>query len=193
LLVKAGLFAVLILLGAVNRFLLIPRMVPTAEEKSQARADRAARHFAQAIRAEVLVGMAVLIAVAMMTSLAPAATAWAAHQRLGPALPADIGLVHMVLRLAPGHIGDNFLAVDVLDRRGGAAGAPAHVAVKLVGAQDSTSLPASVRGRGGLERYQESGFSLKSVGLVRLDVTLLREGFDPVEHVFIMTAGATGP
>jgi copper transport protein len=190
LLVKLGLFAVLILLGAVNRVFLIPRMGPTADEKTEARADRAARHFAWAIRAEVLVGVAVLFAVAVMTSLAPAATAWAAHERLGPAMPADVGLVHMVLRLAPGDIGDNFLAVDVLDRRGGAASAPAHVVVKLVGSPASTTLLASDRGAGGLERYQMSGFPLTSAGLVGFDVTLLREGFNPVRHVFTMTAGA---
>ncbi len=136
------------------------------------------------------VGVVVLMAVAMMTSLAPAGMAWAAHERLGPALPADIGPVHMVLRLAPGIIGDNDLAVDVLDRRVGAASAPAHV---VVGAPYLMSLPASDRDKDGLERYQMSGFSLTSVGLVRLDVILQREGFDPVEHVFVLTAGPGGP
>jgi putative copper export protein len=193
LLVKIGLFLVLILLGGVNRFFLIPHMASTAEEKTEARADRAARHFARTTRAEVMVGVVVLIAVAMMTSVAPAATAWAAHERLGPALPADTGLVHMVLRMAPGNIGDNYLAVDVLDHRAGATFASAHVVVKLVGAADSTSLLASDYGTNGLERYQVSGFSLTSVGLVQLDVTLLREGFDPVEHVFTMKAGAGVP
>lgn len=189
LLVKIGLFALLVMLGGINRFFLIPRMM-TTEEATEARAARAARHFARTIRAEVSLGVVVLMAVAMMTSLAPAAVAWAAHERLGPALPADIGPVHMVLRLAPGIIGDNDLAVDVLDRRVGAASAPAHV---VVGAPYFMSLPASDRGKDGLERYEMSGFSLTSVGLVRLDVTLLREGFDPVEKVFAVTAGTRGP
>lgn len=48
LLVKVGLFALLIMLGGINRFFLTPRMT-TTEEATEARAARAAWHFARVI------------------------------------------------------------------------------------------------------------------------------------------------
>jgi len=72
-------------------------------------------------------------------------------------------------------------------------GVPAHVGVKTVGTDASTSLPASDRRKAGLERYQTSGFPLTSAGRVRLNVTLLREGFTPVEHAFTVRTGTSAP
>ena len=134
-----------------------------------------------------------LLAVATLTSLAPATVAWAAHQRMGPSQTVSVDNVQMTLRLAPGAIGDNFLAVDVVDGRTGATGVPARVIIKRPAGQGVLDLPATVVDKRGRERYSTDSYPIASAGPVDLDVTLERDGFNPVEHVFSLVVGTGGP
>ena len=198
LLMKLCLFAVLICLGGVNRLFVIPRLSgpPSASgevDLSGERAERAATHLRWTVRAELAAGSMVLLAVAALTSLAPGTVAWAAHQRMGPSQTVSVDNVQMTLRLAPGALGDNFLAVDVIDDRTGAGGVSARVTIKRPAGQGVLDLPATVGGTIGRERYSTDSFPIASAGPIDLDVTLERDGFRPVEHVFTLVIGAAGP
>ena len=184
LILKLCLFGVLVLFGALNRFYLLPRLVDPADTV----ADHAIRRFGRSLRLETAVGALVLLTVGALTSLGPAAGAYAAQQRMGPAQAAGVGKVGLVLRLAPGQIGDNFLAVDVADHRAGAELVPGKVTVRLAGSPDETTLPPSLR-KGGLERYATEGYPLPRAGALSFDVTLNRQGFNPIEHVFTLDVG----
>ena len=197
-LVKLSLFAVLICLGGVNRLLVIPGLSgpPSASgeaDLSGERAERAAGHLRWTVRAELVAGSLVLLAVGALTSLAPGTVAWAAHQRMGPSQTVTVDHVRMTLRLAPGALGDNSLAVDVVDGRTGAGGVSAHVTVKMPPGQGVLDLPATGRDDSGRERYSTDSFPIASAGPIALDVTLERDGFRPVEHVFTLVVGAAGP
>jgi copper transport protein len=117
LLIKLGLFGLLFLLGAVNLVLLSPWLKRSG--------NRLARAFGRSVRAELLAGALLLLAVGAMTSVAPSKTAWQAHEQLGLSQAASDGAVDLVLRVAPAQIGDNEWAVDVTDKRPGAAAAAA--------------------------------------------------------------------
>jgi uncharacterized membrane protein len=182
LLAKLSLFAVLVALGAVNRLLVVPRLT---------RAARAVAHLRSTVRVELVTAVLVLLAVAMLTSLAPGTIAWAAHERVGATQTVSIDHVQMTLRLAPGAIGDNFLAIDVVDARTGAVNAPARVLIKRPVGQGTLDLPATVTDTSGRERYSTDSYPIASAGPVDLDVTLQRDGFRPVEHVFTLAAGAS--
>jgi copper transport protein len=184
LIVKLCLFGVLVLLGALNRFFLLPGLA----DPSDSGADRATRRFGRSLGVEMAVGALVLLTVGALTSLGPAAEAYASQQRMGPSQTAGVGRVGLVLRLAPGQIGDNFLAVDVADHRTGADLVPGTITVRLVGSPDKTTMPPSLR-KGGLERYQADGYPLPRAGRLAFAVTLTRLGFNPVEHVFTLDVG----
>src|SRR5262249_54097200 len=116
LLIKLGLFGVLLLLGGLNLFILTRPLRETG--------DRPARLLGRSVRIELIAGAALLLAAGAMTSVAPSKAAWEAHEQQGMAMPATVGEVDLTLRIAPAQVGDNEFAVDVVDRRPGAAAAP---------------------------------------------------------------------
>ena len=198
LLVKLSLFAVLICLGGVNRLLVVPRLSgPSATSgetaSAEAKTERAVEHLKWTVRAELVIGALVLLAVGALTSLAPATVAWAAHGRLGPSQTAIVDQVRMTLRLAPGTIGDNFMAVDVVDGRTGAEGVAARVIIKRPAGQGVLDLPPTVVDQSGRERYSTDSYPITSAAPIDLDVTLERDGFRPVQHLFTLLVGAAGP
>src|SRR5262249_17770320 len=75
LLIKLALFGLLFALGAVNLGLLSPRLRRSG--------NQLARAFGRSVRAELVAGVVLLLAVGVMTSVAPSKTAWEAHERLG--------------------------------------------------------------------------------------------------------------
>jgi putative copper export protein len=68
-LIKLGLFSVLLLLGGLNLFILSQRLRTSG--------NRLAGAFGRSVRGELVGGALLLLAVGMMTSVAPSNTAWA--------------------------------------------------------------------------------------------------------------------
>jgi len=188
LLVKVGLFGLLFLLGAVNLGLLSPRLKRAG--------NRLARAFGRSVRAELLAGALLLLAVGAMTSVAPSKTAWEAHERLGLSQAASDGNVDLVLRVAPAQIGDNEWAVDVMDKRPGAQAAPAKVLLRfdMLGmAMGKLQADTQTTDK---ERYIARGSFTSMGGRWHVEVVLRRAGFDDVTHTFqfdIVRAAALAP
>lgn len=170
LLVKLGLFGVLLLLGGLNLFVLARRL--------------RARALGWSVRWELLAGALLLLAAGAMTSVAPSKIAWEAHERQGIAESAQVGDVGLTLRIAPAQIGDNEFAVDVVDRRPGAAQAPTRVRLSfdMLG-MDMGQLQAEAQ-PAGAERYIARGSFTSMGGRWRIEVLLRRAGFDDVRHTF---------
>jgi copper transport protein len=174
LLLKLGLFGLLLLLGAVNLLVLTPRL--------RARGDT--RALGRTTRAELAAGAALLLAVGLMTSVAPSKVAWQEQQRLGVSQHTSEGDVDLTLRVAPAVIGNNEFAVDVQDRRPGAQAAPTKLLLRFdmagmeMGQLQTEAAPA------GAERYLARGSYTNMGGRWHIEVILRRAGFDDVTHVF---------
>ncbi len=174
--IKIGLFGLLLLLGGLNLFILSPRL--------RARGNQLARAFGRSVRAELVVGALLLLAVGAMTSVAPSQTAWEAHEQQGLAQAATVGDVDLVLRVAPAVIGDNEFAVDVTDKRPGAQGAPSKVLLRfdMIGmtmGQLQTEAKTTDQ-----QRYITRGSFASMGGRWHVQVVLRRAGFDDVQHTF---------
>jgi copper transport protein len=214
LLIKLGLFGALLALGGLNLFVLSRRLRvritddrrPTTDDRRptvrrnlssivlRRKADglpqalhlepSPARALGRTVRWELLAGALLLLAVGAMTSVAPSKTAWEAHEQQGIAQSATVGDVDLTLRIAPAQIGDNEFAVDVADRRPGAAAAPTRVLMRFdmlgmdMGKLETTAQPA------GAERYTTRGSFTSMGGRWHIEVILRRAGFDDVRHVF---------
>jgi copper transport protein len=178
LLIKLGLFGLLLLLGGLNLFILSRRLrVPGA-------GPGLARAFGRTVRVEIVLGALVLLAAGAMTSVAPSVTAWELHERQGIAQTADVDDVDLTLRIAPAQIGDNEFAVDVDDRRPGAQEAQSKVLLRfdMLGMQmdkfQTEARPTSTT------RYTARGNFTTMGGRWHIEVVLRRAGFDDVQHTF---------
>jgi copper transport protein len=187
LLVKLGLFGVLLLLGGLNLFVLSTRLRAALNRPATHSAHsghRLARAFGRSVRAELIAGALLLLAVGAMTSVAPSKAAWEAHEQQGIARAATVGQVDMILRIAPAQIGDNEFAVDVADRRPGAAAAPTKVLLRfdMLGMQmGKLQTEAQTTDK---ERYITRGSFTSMGGRWNIEVVLRRAGFDDVRHTF---------
>jgi len=176
--IKLGLFGLLILFGALNARIFVPRL--------RALGNRLAGAFGWSVRAEVVVGALVLLAVGVMTSIAPSVVSWEQHERRGVAQVATVDEVELTLRVAPARIGDNEFAVDVADKRPGAAGKPAKVLLRFdmigmaMGQLQTEARPT------GAERYIARGSFVPMGGRWHMTVVLRRAGFSDVQHTFEM-------
>ena len=176
--VKLGLFGLLILLGVLNARILVPRL--------RALGNRLAGAFGWSVRAELIVGALVLLAVGVMTSIAPSVVSWEQHERLGVVQATTVDDVDLTLRVAPAQIGDNEFAVDVADKRPGAAGKPAKVLLRFdmigmaMGQLQTEARPT------GAERYVARGSFVPMGGRWHMTVVLRRAGFADVQHTFEM-------
>lgn len=178
LLVKLGLFAALIVLGALNMLWLARRL--------NGAGGPAGRALGRNVRIELALGALVLLATGVLTSVAPSLAAWEAHEQQGIAQSATVGGVGLTLRIAPARIGDNEFAVDVADRRPGAAGARSKLLLHFgmqgmeMGDLQAEALPA------GGERYTTRGSYTSMGGRWQIRVVLRRAGFDDTEHTFVV-------
>ena len=123
LLVKLGLVAVLVALGAHNRL----RVLPALTSEPRAADPPAAARFSRVSRVELTAAAAVLAATAVLTGLSPgAATAVAARAAARPlvATATDGATVAVRLTVTPGRAGDNAFVARIL-RYGSATPAPA--------------------------------------------------------------------
>jgi copper transport protein len=176
LLIKTGLFGLLFLLGALNLLILSPRL--------RASGNRLARAFGRSVRAELVLGALLLLAVGAMTSVAPSKTAWDAHERLGLMQEAKEGDVDLVLRVAPAQIGDNEFAVDVTDRRPGAQSAPSKVLLRFDMVGMNMGVLQTDTQTTDKQRYTSRGSFTSMGGRWNVEVVLRRAGFDDVRHTF---------
>ncbi|MDQ2995866.1 MAG: CopD family protein [Chloroflexota bacterium] len=176
LLVKLGLFGLLLLLGGLNQFVFAPRL--------RASDHRMARWLAQSVRVEIVSGVLLLLAVGVMTSVAPSNIAWEEHERLGIAQEASEGPVHLVLRIGPAQIGDNEFAVDVTDPRPGAQGAPTKVLLRFDMVGMNMGKVQTETHATSMERYSARGSFAPMGGRWHVEVVLRRAGFDDVDHTF---------
>lgn len=171
-------FAILLILGYINLRRLTPRL--------RQRGNHVAPAFGFTTRIEVVIAVLALLCVGVMTSVAPSRVAWQEQERLGMAQTASTGDVDLTLRVAPAVIGDNELAVDVVDRRLGTAGKPAKVLFTF-GMQGMTmgELQAEAMANGG-ERYVTRGSYLSMGGRWQIGVVFRRAGQEDVRHTFVI-------
>jgi copper transport protein len=173
---KLALVVVLLALGAANLLLFTPRL----------RRGRGLGGLVRSVRAEALLGAALLLLVGALTSVAPARTAWEEQQRLGQVQAARVGEVELVLWVAPAVIGDNEFAVDVTDRRAGATETPAQVLLNFgMAGMEMGELRAETR-PAGPERHVARGSYIAMGGRWQLEVLVRRAGFDDVRHTFVL-------
>jgi len=145
---------------------------------------RLARAFGLSVRWELVAGALLLLAVGIMTSVAPSKAAWQAHEQQGIAQQAEQDGVRLTLRIAPAQVGDNEFAVDVADTRPGAAAAASKVLLRFemvgmqMGALQTETTTADAR------RYTARGSFTSMGGRWNVEVVLRRAGFDDVRHTF---------
>ncbi len=175
---KTALFALLILFGAINLLILSPGLRRINQ--------RLTRSFARTVRIELAIGALVLLAVGAMTSIAPSKTAWADQEQLGIVQSAKINDVNMRLQVAPAHIGDNEIALDITDQRAGVDDAPAQVLMRFsMQGMDMGNLQTemSYADQG---RYVTRGTFLSMGGRWNVEVIVRRTALEDVRHTFVM-------
>jgi copper transport protein len=167
LLVKLALVAVLVGLGAVNRFRVVPALAGEA-------APSAARAFARVSRAEIVAAAAVLAATAVLSGLAPgshAATAAGAASRATVVVAGDQAKTLTVrLTVSPGLAGGNAFAVRV-DRYGTDTPAPVGAVTLGFTLPSHVGLGATLALRRGADGvWRGRGLQLSIVGDWRVEV-----------------------
>ncbi len=189
LLVKVVVFGVLLMVAGLNLFVLAPRLSVGDGHAATVSGRGLVRAFGRTVRIELLLGALILLTVGVMTSVAPGKIAWEEHERQGIVQTAEVDDVRMVLRIAPGQIGDNEFAVDVLDPRPGAQDVPAEVVLRFgmlgmeMGDLQAVARP-SAAGPGGEQRYTARGSFVSMGGRWQITVILRRAGFNDVRHTF---------
>jgi copper transport protein len=178
LLIKLSILGLMFVLGAINLAILSRRL--------RASGNRLARAFGRSVRTELALGALLLLVVGVMTSVAPSATAWEAHERLGLEQEAREGDVDLVLRVAPAQIGDNEFAVDVADKRPGAQAAPAKVLLRFDMVGMEMGVLQTDTQTTDKQRYSARGSFTSMGGRWNVEVVLRRAGFDDVRHTFQM-------
>lgn len=125
LIVKLVLFAALFGFGALHRKVSIPRLLgaPNTRRSSLERI----------LPMEMAVGASLLVAVALMASLGTSEAVWPAHQALGLYSKVSATTGTLTFRAVPGKAGENAIALDVADRRPGAATSIQRVTVEIDG------------------------------------------------------------
>lgn len=173
---KLALFVLLVALGAINLLVLTRRIRRAGQPQTRA--------FGRTVSAEIAVGALVLLLAGALTSVAPSVAAWQAHEQQGIAQSASVGDVGLTLRIAPAQIGDNEFAVDVGDRRPGAAAAQTKVLLRFdMQGMQMNKLQTEATASGG-ERYVARGNFTTMGGRWHIEVVLRRAGFDDVRHTF---------
>ncbi len=150
LIAKLVLFAALFALGAVHRRVSIPRLGRDSERDGTEESDGPGRSGAgpqrgsgagpshkstleRLLPVEIAVGVSLLMAVALMMSLATTASAWSAHEALGLTSHASMDQVTVTFRAAPGRAGENAVALDIADRRSGPPTVAERVTLDIAG------------------------------------------------------------
>ncbi|HEY7506576.1 MAG TPA: CopD family protein, partial [Nitrososphaera sp.] len=104
LLAKTGVFVLLYALGTINLFYLSPRL-----QESNATARKG---LIRTVRVEMALGIILLLAVGILSGVAPAYEALQVHQEQGIIESASVDGVDILLRVVPGESGENEIGVE---------------------------------------------------------------------------------
>ncbi len=193
LLVKIGLFFVLVVMGAVNLLVLSPRL-SLAE-------GRGAIWLKRTVRSETLIALIILGAAGVLTGVAPANQALQSQQKIGIVNSAQINGVSLTFIVSPGAVGDNEFGLDVLDRRGKPAADEIHLRFTQLdhpmGATQVTLTLAKMSGAVGMEgmsngsmRYTIRGSYLSMIGHWQVDAIVRQPGQNDVTQSFFLNLGS---
>ncbi len=177
-LVKSGLFLVLIGLGAINQRAILPRIARLGQ--------RALRRLGQSVRVEIALGALLLLAVGGLMSLTPAFEALQADRRMGLHESWQGDGVRMDFRLAPVQVGDNEFALDVVDSRPGADQAVSVALLRIQAADGSTGAVQIQANLTADHRYIARGSYLSKMGVWKVLAIWRKPGFNDVTHVFVV-------
>jgi len=175
---KLALVGVLVALGAVNRYRLLPRLG----------SGRGVAHFASAVRLEVAAAAAVLLAAGGLSITPPARTVQAASEVRRLILAAQVGAVRLVLTVQPAEPGWNRFSLALQDARG----EPVEVdraLLRLRKLDEETAPPTLVLDPQGPGVYAGQSPDLALPGLWELQVVLRRRGQADAVAWFPLRAG----
>jgi copper transport protein len=175
-LLKSGLFALLIGLGALNQLGILPHIAR--------RGGQALRRLGQSVRVEIILGGLVLLAAGGLVSLAPAYQALQADQRTGLHERWQGDGVSMDFRVAPVQVGDNEFGVDIIDSRSGADKVTGTALLRIQAADGSTGQTQVEAKLATSHRYTARGSYLSKMSAWEVQVIWRKSGFDDVTHVF---------
>jgi copper transport protein len=176
LIAKTGIFALLYALGTVNLFYLSPRL--------QEAEDNARKAMLRTVRLEMTLGIALLLAVGILSGVAPAYEALRAHQEQGIIQSASVDDVDILLRVVPGESGENEIGVEFTDSRPGATTVEPEVLLRLtMTAMDMGTQQIQANSVDGL-RYTARGSYFPMTGPWELEVIIRRPGFNDVRQAF---------
>ncbi len=180
LLIKILIVVPVIALGAINRFVWRPRI---------ARGDNGGtrKKFLRTVSGEVLLGSGILLAVAVLTIVPPAAVSFPGAVPPAVRLAGLAGDLRMNLTVTPSTPGLNEFFIDV-------GGSRSVLGIDLTLTDLSTSrAPAVVRlasqGRG---RFTAASAAMDRAGMWRLDVVLRRQDAGTVAVTFPLLTGSNG-
>jgi copper transport protein len=184
LILKIGFFALLLALGAVNLLVISPRL-------KQASAP-AGSWLGRTVPTEIALGLLVLLATGVLTSISPAYDALEAQHRLGFVEATNTDGVNLTLRIAPAQVGDNEFGIDVFDPRPDASATPATVVLRLELIGKSLGITQLETTTADGKRYSARGTYFALGGQWQVEVILRRSGFDDIDHRFLVSVAGPG-
>jgi copper transport protein len=179
LIVKTAIFALLLALGTLNLFVLSPRLREGREN--------APGMLGRTVRFEMALGILLLLAVGVLSGVAPAFDALHESQAQGFVESARVDGVKMLVRVMPAEGGDNEIGVEFTDNRPGAAQVPPEVLLRLtanemdMGTQQIQATSADGR------RYTARGSYFPMTGPWELEVIIRSPGFNDIRQTFELT------
>lgn len=201
--VKLALVALLLLLGAFNLLVSRRRLAQAAALAGSAGPSPVAplilgrldtlTAFRWAVRAEVVLGCAVLVAVGVMTQTEPARQAWAAANR-GLTLEKTADDLRLRLRVDPGEPGFNVFTLSVWLARSNTPVKDAEkVALIFTMVEHDMGENELVLEPQGDGTYQAQSGLASMVGTWRAEALVRRQGRDDVRATFELKLGASQP
>jgi copper transport protein len=173
---KTGLFAVLYILGSINLFYWSPHL--------QGESSSAQKGLIRTVRLEIAFGVILLLAVAILSGVAPALDALQAHREQGIIGTAKVDGVDMLVHVLPGESGENEIGVEFQDPRPGASAVPPEILVRLTSlSMDMGTQQIEATSIDGL-RYTARGTYFSMTGPWEIEIILRRPGFNDVRHSF---------
>jgi copper transport protein len=173
---KTGIFVLLYALGTVNLFYLSPRL-KEAE-------DNARKAMLRTVRLEITLGILLLLAVGVLSGVAPALEALQARQEQGIIETAKVDSVNMMVRVVPGEGGENEIGVEFTDPRPGSNAVTPEVLLRLTAMDmDMGTQQVQTTSVDGL-RYTARGSYFPMTGPWEVEVIIRRPGYNDVRHAF---------